>query len=97
MAYENIFQGRLVLFNTTEKKSEKSPDMNGSVEFLLSDAAALADWLVQQEGVDNYAGDKVIKIPVSAWSRESKKGTSFLSGSVSVAVPQDEEQNDMPV
>ena len=49
-----------------------------------------------QEGADNYAGDKVIKIPVSAWSRESKKGTSFLSGSVSVAVPQEEESNDMP-
>ena len=96
MAYENLFQGRLVLFTNNEKRSEKSPDMNGTIEFDLSNALALAEWITAQPGEENYAGDKVIKVPVSAWNRESKKGTNFVSGSVSVAKPQDKEQNDLP-
>ena len=70
--------------------------MSGSIEFELSDALALAEWITAQPGEENYAGDKVIKVPVSAWNRESKKGTSFVSGSVSVAKPQNKEQDDLP-
>ena len=96
MAFENAFTGRLVLFNNQQKKSDKSPDMSGSVEFSLQDAMAFADWITGQGGEENYKGEKVIKVPVSAWNRESKKGTNFVSGSVSVAKPQDQEQNDLP-
>ena len=96
MAYENLFNGRLVLFTNNEKRSEKSPDMGGTIEFQLKDALAFAEWVTSQPGEDNYAGEKVIKVPVSAWNRESKKGTNFVSGSVSVAKPQDQEQNDLP-
>ena len=96
MAYENLFQGRLVLFTNNEKRSEKSPDMSGTIEFDLSNALALAEWITAQPGEENYAGDKVIKVPVSAWNRESKKGTNFVSGSVSVAKPQDEETDELP-
>ena len=91
MAYENLFTGRLVLFNNTDKKSEKSPDFGGNIEFTLEDAMALTEWITEQEGEDNYAGEKVVKIPVSAWNRESAKGTSFVSGSISVLKAEKEE------
>ena len=96
MAYENLFNGRLVLFTNNDKRTEKSPDMGGTIEFQLQDALALAEWITAQPGEENYAGDKVIKVPVSAWHRESKKGTNFVSGSVSVAKPQDEETDELP-
>ena len=91
MAYENLFTGRLVLFNNSQKKSEKSPDLGGNIEFSLQDAMAVAEWITGQEGEDNYAGEKVVKVPVSAWHRESKNGTSFVSGSMSVAKTSTEE------
>ncbi len=52
---------------------------------------ALAEWITAQEGEDNYAGEKVVKIPVSAWHKESKNGTSFISGSTSVLKTEKEE------
>ena len=91
MAYENLFTGRLVLFNNTDKKSAKSPDLGGNIEFTLSYAMAFAEWVTCQEGEDNYAGEKVVKIPVSAWNRMSKNGSSFVSGSISVLKTEKEE------
>ena len=84
MAYENLFTGRLVLFNNTDKKSANSPDLNGNIEFTLEDSMALAEWITAQEGEDNYAGEKVVKIPVSGWHRQAKNGTTFVSGKSSV-------------
>ncbi len=95
MAYENVFSGRLVLFNNSQKKSQKSPDMGGSVEFSLQDAMAFAEWITGQSGEDNYAGEKVIKIPVSAWHKESKKGTGFISGQMSVQKSEHETENEV--
>ena len=91
MAYENLFTGRLVLFENNEKKSEKSPDLGGNIEFTLQDAMALAEWITGQEGEDNYAGEKVVKVPLSAWHKMSKNGNSFISGAISVAKPEKEE------
>ena len=91
MAYENLFTGRLVLFENNEKKSEKSPDLGGNIEFTLHDAMALAEWITGQEGEDNYAGEKVVKVPLSAWHKMSKNGNSFISGAISVAKPEKEE------
>ena len=91
MAYENLFTGRLVLFDNNDKKSEKSPDFGGNIEFSLSDAMALTEWITAQEGENNYAGEKVVKIPVSAWHKMSKSGNSFISGAISVAKPEKEE------
>jgi hypothetical protein len=48
MAYENLFTGRLVLFNNSDKKSAKSPDLGGNIEFTLQDAMALAEWITGQ-------------------------------------------------
>ena len=76
---------------SNEKKSEKSPDLGGNIEYTLQDAMALAEWITAQEGEDNYAGEKVVKIPVSAWHKESKNGTSFISGSTSVLKTETEE------
>ena len=36
MAYENLFTGRLVLFENNDKKSEKSPKKVGNGRILLS-------------------------------------------------------------
>ena len=91
MAYENLFTGRLVLFNNTDKKSAKSPDLGGNIAFTLSDAMAFAEWVTGQEGEDNYAGEKVVKIPVSAWNKMSGNGKSFISGSISVLKKEKEE------
>ena len=91
MAYENLFTGRLVLFENNEKKSEKSPDFGGNIEFTLQDAMALAEWITGQEGEDNYAGEKVVKVPLSAWHKMSKNGNQFISGAISVANPEKEE------
>ena len=91
MAYENLFTGRLVLFDNNDKKSEKSPDFGGNIEFTLPDAMALTEWITAQEGEENYAGEKVVKIPVSAWNRMSKNGASFVSGAISVAKTEKEE------
>ena len=91
MAYENLFTGRLVLFENNEKKSAKSPDLGGNIEFTLHDAMALAEWITGQEGEDNYAGEKVVKVPLSAWHKMSKNGNSFISGAISVAKPEKEE------
>ena len=91
MAYENLFTGRLVLFENNEKKSEKSPDLGGNIEFTLQDAMALAEWITGQEVEDNYAGEKVVKVPLSAWHKMSKNGNSFISGAISVAKPEKEE------
>ena len=93
MAYENVFTGRLVLFDNNEKKSEKSPDFGGNIEFTLEDAMALTEWITAQEGEDNYAGEKVVKIPVSAWNKLAKNdhGKSFISGIISVLKKEKEE------
>ena len=91
MAYENLFTGRLVLFDNNDKKSEKSPDFGGNIEFTLLDAKALTEWITAQEGEDNYAGEKVVKIPVSAWNKMSKNGSSFISGAVSKLKTEKEE------
>ena len=90
MAYENAFNGRLVLFNNQKKKSFKSPDMSGSVEFSMQDAMAFADWITSQEGEDNFKGEKVIKVPVSAWHTQSKNGTGFISGQMAAQKTQAE-------
>ena len=91
MAYENLFTGRLVLFENNEKKSEKSPDFGGNIEFTLSDAMALTEWITAQEGEDNYAGEKVVKVPLSACHKMSKNGNQFISGAISVAKKEKEE------
>ena len=84
MAYETIFTGRLVLFNNSEKKSEKSPDLGGNIEYTLQDAMALAEWITSQEGEQNYRGDMVVKIPVKAWNKQTQSGKDWISGLMSV-------------
>ena len=96
MAYENLFTGRLVLFNNSNKKTAASPDLGGNIEFTLQDAMALAEWITGQEGEDNYAGEKVVKVPVSAWHKESKNGTPFVSGSISVLKTEETEVDQIP-
>ena len=91
MAYENLFTGRLVLFENNEKKSAKSPDLGGNIEFTLQDAMALAEWITGQEGEDNYAGEKVVKVPIIDCHKMSKNGNQFISGAISVEKPEKEE------
>lgn len=60
-----------------EKKHEKAPDMSGSIDFSLEEAAKLADWLVSQPGEEDWKGDTVVKVPLVAWNKEGKKNPDF--------------------
>ena len=59
-----------VLFKNNKKTGDKSPDMTGNLEIskeVLKDLITLAN------------DGKPIKMRLAAWSRESEKGTKFLS------------------
>ena len=57
MAFENVFQGRLVLFNNSKKESQNQPDLTGNIEFTQEDAMAMAEWITGQPGEENYKGE----------------------------------------
>lgn len=60
------------LFNVKEKRNPNWPDIRGDI-FMSRE---LMETLLQQEG-------DLIKISVSAWRKEAKTGTKYLSLSVS--------------
>jgi len=84
----DAFQGKFSLFPAKEKKSEKSPDHTGSVEFPVSEAMKLAEWITAQPGEANWNGEQVIKIRIAGWASESKNGLSYIRGSMSPPQPQ---------
>jgi len=60
------------LFNVKEKRNPNWPDIRGDI-FVTRD---LLETVLQQEG-------DLIKIAISAWRKEAKTGTKYLSLSVS--------------
>ena len=76
--FESIFKARFALF-----KSEK-PDHTGTMELTLPDAMALAEYITSQPGEENYRGDKVIKIPIKAWNKQTQSGKHWISGLMSI-------------
>ena len=81
------FPSNFSLFPAREKKSEKSPDMTGTIEIPVDQLGALMNHLGTQPESD-WKGDGVIKLRVAAWKSESKNGTSYLKGKVSTPMQQ---------
>ena len=95
--FENAFSGFLSLFPTREKKTEKSPDYSGGIEFPLEEAMKLADWITTQPGEENYKGDLVIKVPICGWNRESAKNPDFKFISGFCSAPKKEASSEADV
>ena len=74
---------RFTLFSAKEKKQEKSPDVNGSLEIADEDVSAWIQYLQQAERVTNYQGNPVVKVRLSAWISTSQSGTTYLGGKAS--------------
>lgn len=66
------------------KRSEKSPDVTGSLEVPASDVDAVIDYLRKAERVMNWQDQEVVKIRLAGWNRVAgKTGQPFLSGKLS--------------
>jgi hypothetical protein len=86
------FSINVALFSAKEenKKSDKSPDMRGSLEVPAEEVNALISYLQTAERVMNYNDTEVVKIEFAGWRRQSKKGETYLSGKLtSPYVPQE--------
>ena len=79
------FSINVALFSVKEenKKSDKSPDMRGSLEVPAEEVNALISYLQTAERVMNYNDTEVVKIEFAGWRRQSKKGETYLSGKLS--------------
>lgn len=82
---------RFSMFNTREKKSDRSPDMSGDIEIPVSQLDELATHLKSQP-VKNYKDEPVIKLRIAGWNTESQKGTKYINGLISVPLNRDEEE-----
>ena len=88
--YQSVFKANFSLF-----KNEK-PDHLGTMELLLQDAMALAEWITSQKGEENYRGDMVVKIPVKGWNKQTPSGKDWISGIMSIDKPKEGDESDFP-
>ncbi len=79
------FSANFNLFPAKEKKSERSPDFSGGVEFSADSLPAVIAYLQDPANqVDNYKGDgKVVKLRCAGWNAESKSGLKYTNGKIS--------------
>lgn len=91
------FTSNFSLFPAKEKKSEKSPDMTGTIEIPVDQINALVAHLGTEPESD-WKGDGVVKLRIAAWSSESKAGTKYLKGKVSTPMQQQQSSaaSDLP-
>ena len=80
---------RFSLFNTKEKKHDRSPDMSGEVEIPVSQLDELRQHMAGST-VMNYKDEPVIKLRIAGWNNESKNGVKYINGLISV--PQEQEE-----
>jgi hypothetical protein len=76
------FSAKLSLFPVSEKKNEKGPDQTGAIEIPQSEIAALRDYLMSAETVEDWQGNPIVKLSISTWINEMKDGRKYLKGSV---------------
>ena len=81
------FKGNLSLFPVKEKRSDKSPDMSGTIELTLDQAMAMAEWITAQPGEEGYGGTTVVKLRIAGWEKTSRNGKNYISGLVSAPQP----------
>lgn len=75
--------GKLALFHQSEKRNEKSPDYTGTLEVSAGDIGELVKYLNNADEEEDYQGNWIVKLSVSAWINESKSGKKYLKGSFS--------------
>jgi len=94
--YENAFKGYFSLMPVKEKKHEKGPDFSGAIDFSLEEAVKLAEWLMAQPGEQDWKGDTVVKVPLSAWNKQGTKNPEFkfLGGTCSALKNQTTQEAD---
>ena len=80
-----------------EKRTEKSPDVTGSIEIAEEDVAALINHLQTAEREDNWKEEKVVKLRLAGWNRMSRAGKPFLSGKLSEPYRPDSKPASAPV
>ena len=75
----------MALFQQTEKdrKSDKSPNATGSLEISVADLNEFFSLALALEPVENYKGEKVIKLRCAVWHRDTRNGKPYESISVS--------------
>ena len=66
-----------------EKRTEKSPDVTGSIEVLASDVEALISYLQTAEREEDYRGDQVVKLRLAGWNGMTRKNNPMLKGKLS--------------
>ena len=67
-----------------ERTSDKAPNATGFVEISVADLNEFFSLALALEPVDNWKGEKVIKLRCAAWHRETnKQGKPFESISIS--------------
>lgn len=77
------------------KKSEKAPDVTGSLEVPAEEVNAFIAHLQTAERVMNWKDEEVIKLRFASWKRQNKKGDTYLSGKITPPyVPQDKPATD---
>ena len=72
--------GKFSLFAQSEKRNEKAPDYTGTLEVSASDIGELVRHLSNAEQEDDYQGNPIVKLSLSAWINESKAGKKYLKG-----------------
>ena len=80
-----------------DKRTEKSPDVTGSIEVLATDVDALINYLQTAEREEDYRGDEVVKLRLAGWNRMSRAGKPFLSGKLSEPYRPDSKPASAPV
>jgi len=66
-----------------EKRTEKSPDVTGSIEVLATDVKALISFLLTAEREEDYRGDQVVKLRLAGWKGQTRNDKPMLKGKLS--------------
>ena len=66
-----------------DKRTEKSPDVTGSIEVLATDVDALINYLKTAEREEDYRGDEVVKLRLAGWNGMTRKNKPMLKGKLS--------------
>lgn len=66
-----------------EKRTEKSPDVTGSIEVLATDVEALISYLQTAEREEDYRGDQVVKLRLAGWCGQTRNNKPMLKGKLS--------------
>jgi len=74
--------GKVALFHQSEKRNEKAPDYTGTLEIAAGDIGELVKYLNNADQEDDYQGNPIVKLSLSAWINETRAGKKYLKGSL---------------